>query len=62
MARSQVAASLAQTPFQVHQTAHIPAYDQLGICCQERIQPFKDKAALHERNIEAIQKEIARLQ
>ena len=27
----------------------------------ERIQPFKDKAALHERNIEAIQKEIARL-
>ena len=28
---------------------------------QERIQPFKDKAALHERNIEAIQKEIAKL-
>ena len=27
----------------------------------ERIQPFKDKVALHERNIEAIQKEIARL-
>lgn len=28
---------------------------------QERVQPFKDKVALHERNIEAIQKEIARL-
>ena len=28
---------------------------------QERIQPFKDKAALHERNIEAIQKEISKL-
>ena len=28
----------------------------------ERIQPFKDKVALHERNIEAIQREIARLQ
>lgn len=28
---------------------------------QERIQPYKDKAALHERNIEAIQKEIAKL-
>lgn len=28
---------------------------------QERVQPFKDKIALHERNIEAIQKEIAKL-
>lgn len=28
---------------------------------QERLQPFKDKAALHERNIEAIRKEIANL-
>ncbi len=28
---------------------------------QERLQPFKDKAALHERNIEAIQKEISKL-
>ena len=27
----------------------------------ERVQPYKDKVALHERNIEAIQKEIARL-
>lgn len=27
----------------------------------ERVQPFKDKAALHERNIEAIQKEISKL-
>lgn len=27
----------------------------------ERLQPFKDKIALHERNIEAIQKEIAKL-
>lgn len=28
---------------------------------QERLQPFKDKVALHERNIEAIRKEIANL-
>ena len=28
---------------------------------EERIQPFRDKAALHERNIEAIRKEIANL-
>lgn len=28
---------------------------------QERLQPFKDKAALHERNIEAIRKEIGNL-
>jgi hypothetical protein len=28
---------------------------------EERLQPFKDKAALHERNIEAIRKEIANL-
>jgi hypothetical protein len=28
---------------------------------QERLQPFKDKTALHERNIEAIRKEIANL-
>lgn len=28
---------------------------------EERLQPFKDKMALHERNIEAIQKEIAKL-
>ena len=28
---------------------------------EERVQPFRDKAALHERNIEAIQKEISRL-
>ena len=27
----------------------------------ERVQPFKDKVALHERNIEAIQKEISKL-
>ena len=27
----------------------------------ERIQPFKDKVALHERNIEAIQSELSRL-
>jgi len=28
---------------------------------QERLQPFRDKAALHERNLEAIRKEIANL-
>ena len=28
---------------------------------EERIQPYRDKVALHERNIEAIQKEIAKL-
>ena len=28
---------------------------------EERVQPYKDKVALHERNIEAIQKEIAKL-
>jgi hypothetical protein len=28
---------------------------------EERIVPFRDKVALHERNIEAIQKEIAKL-
>lgn len=28
---------------------------------QERLQPFKDKVALHERNLEAIRKEIANL-
>ena len=28
---------------------------------QERMQPYKDKVALHERNIEAIRKEIANL-
>jgi hypothetical protein len=28
---------------------------------EERLQPYKDKVALHERNIEAIQKEIANL-
>ncbi len=27
----------------------------------ERVQPFRDKVALHERNIEAIQKEISNL-
>ncbi len=27
----------------------------------ERLQPFKDKVALHERNIEAIQKELGKL-
>ena len=27
----------------------------------ERLQPFRDKVALHERNIEAIQKEISKL-
>lgn len=28
---------------------------------EERLQPFRDKAALHQRNIEAIDKEIAKL-
>jgi hypothetical protein len=28
---------------------------------QERVQPYKDKVALHERNIEAIQKELSKL-
>lgn len=28
---------------------------------EARVQPYRDKAALHERNIEAIQKEIGRL-
>ena len=28
---------------------------------EERVQPYKDKVALHERNIEAIQKELSRL-
>ena len=28
---------------------------------EERLQPFKDKVALHERNLEAIRKEIANL-
>ncbi len=28
---------------------------------EERLQPFKDKIALHERNIEAIQREISKL-
>ena len=28
---------------------------------EQRIQPYRDKVALHERNIEAIQKEIAKL-
>lgn len=28
---------------------------------EERVQPYKDKVALHERNIEAISKEIANL-
>ena len=32
-----------------------------GAKVQERVQPFKDKVALHERNIEAIQKEIYKL-
>lgn len=32
-----------------------------GAKVEERLQPFKDKIALHERNIEAIQKEIAKL-
>ena len=33
-----------------------------GAKVDERRQPYKDKVALHERNIEAIQKELARLQ
>ena len=28
---------------------------------EERLQPFRDKVALHERNIEAIQKELSKL-
>ena len=28
---------------------------------EERIQPYRDKVALHERNLEAIQKEISKL-
>jgi len=28
---------------------------------EERVQPYRDKVALHERNIEAIQKEISKL-
>jgi len=32
-----------------------------GAKVEERLQSFKDKVALHERNIEAIQKEIAKL-
>ena len=28
---------------------------------QERVQPYKDKVTLHERNIEAIQKELSKL-
>jgi predicted transcriptional regulator len=28
---------------------------------QERLQPYKDKVALHQRNVEAIRKEIANL-
>lgn len=28
---------------------------------EERLQPYRDKVALHERNIEAIQKEISKL-
>jgi hypothetical protein len=28
---------------------------------EERLQPFKDKVALHQRNIEAIQREISKL-
>ena len=32
-----------------------------GAKVQERMQPFKDRIALHERNLEAIRKEIANL-
>lgn len=32
-----------------------------GAKVEERLQPYKDKIALHERNIEAIQKELAKL-
>lgn len=32
-----------------------------GAKVEERLQPYKDKVALHERNIEAIQKELAKL-
>ena len=32
-----------------------------GAKVQERVQPHKDKVALHERNVEAIQKELAKL-
>ena len=32
-----------------------------GAKVEERLQPFKDNVALHERNIEAIQKELAKL-
>jgi len=28
---------------------------------QERLQPYKDKVALHQRNVEAIRKEISNL-
>ena len=28
---------------------------------EERVQPYKDKVALHQRNIEAIQKELSKL-
>jgi len=28
---------------------------------QERLQPYKDKVALHQRNVEAIRKEIGNL-
>jgi xanthine dehydrogenase molybdenum-binding subunit len=38
------------------------AYASVGGKVLERVQPYRDKVALHERNIEAIQKEIARLQ
>ena len=32
-----------------------------GAKVQERVQPFKDRVALHERNLEAIRKEIGNL-
>lgn len=32
-----------------------------GAKVEERVQPFRDKVALHERNIEAIQSELSRL-
>ena len=28
---------------------------------EERVAPYRDKVALHERNVEAIKKELARL-
>ena len=61
MAPQQKCVTVALKDGKTGQSCHAVGGGISGGKVEERLQPFKDKTALHERNIEAIRKEIANL-